>query len=201
MKYVKILGLLAVAAAAMMAFAVTASATTLTNSTGGTYGVGQKIHADSEGTTTLDGPATISCGASTVEGEIGNAGGSKEKETVSGSITTLTFSNCNQHVTVLAKGSLEAHTKTAGTTDGNGTLTSSGAEVQAVITSLGLTCVYTTENTDIGTLTGSKNTGGTATLDIDSSPIPRTKGSFFCGTSAEWTGSYSVDNPMYVDVD
>ena len=65
MKYVKMLGLLAVAAAALMAFAGTASATTVTS--GGVTYTGE-IAASAEGHAVLDNPiAKIEC-ASTVAG-------------------------------------------------------------------------------------------------------------------------------------
>lgn len=200
MRFVKMLGLLAVVAAAAMAFAATASATVLTSSAGGAkVEKGATIHATSEGTTTLDGPAAISCAQSTVKGKVANEGGTNI--TVSGGIEELTFEGCNQHVTVKTKGELLIHTKTEAA-DGNGILTSNGAEVQVVLTGLGIECIYSTTNTPIGTLTGSaKLKGSTATLDIESSPIPRTGGSIFCGGSAKWTGSYSVSTPDYLDVD
>ncbi|HEX5988906.1 MAG TPA: hypothetical protein VFY75_01665 [Solirubrobacterales bacterium] len=196
MKYVKMLGLLAVAAAALMAFAGTASATYLTSPAGTTYT--GTIHAKSEGTTTLHGEAfAVSCAASTVSGSVEFH--STGTGTAGGKITTLDFSECTFPVTVIANGSLEVHTKTA-SADGNGTLTSNGAKI-TIHGPFGINCLYETNNTDIGTLTGSKNTGKTATLDIDSSLIPRTGDSAFCGAAGEWTGSYEVTTPDYLDVD
>jgi opacity protein-like surface antigen len=197
MRYAKMLTLLAVAAAAMMAFAATASATTLTSPSGTTYT--SSIHGSSEGATTLHGPVDITCEESTVEGKVEQHGA--DPITAGGKISKLTFSKCGSNdVTVLKPGSLEIHTDKSGTADGNGTLTSSGASI-LIHTSLGFDCEYTTSSTDIGTVKGSKNTGGKATLSIDSVSIPRTGGSFFCGSSAEWTGSYVVDSPTYLDVD
>lgn len=196
MKYVKMLGLAAIAAAALMAFAGPASATILTNGAGAQLGVGTVIHGNAEGTVTLHPPiGDIECGTSTVGGTIGNAGSAST--TVSGNLSTLTFGNCNATVTVLKKGSLEVHTKTA-SADGNGTLTSNGAEVTVVFA--GFHCIFTTSNTDIGTVTGSKTKA--ATLDIEAT-IPRTGGSsgVFCGSTAQWTGSYAVSSPatLYID--
>ena len=71
MKYAKMLGLLAVAAAALMAFAGVASATTLTSPSGTTYT--STIKATSEGTTTLHNSSlgiAVSCEESTVEGKV-----------------------------------------------------------------------------------------------------------------------------------
>lgn len=203
MKYAKILGLLAVAAAAMMAFAASASATEVTSPTGTLY-TGE-IHAEAEhnavdGGPILHGPADIQCTNSTVSGTIETHGSTT---TAHGPINSLTFTNCNpgQDVTVLNPGRLIAHTDPEpGAGKYDGTLTSDGAEVLIHLTSIGITCLYTTEETDIGTLTSSDTTEGTATLDIEGT-IPRTGGSIFCGSSGTWTGSYEVTTPdtLYID--
>ena len=220
MKYLKMLGLAAIAAGALMAFAGagTASATTLTcTNPPGTRVVcptGTVIKAESEGHATLDSIiGNIEC-ASTVEGSTSNEGSSTE--TVSGNISALTFTGCTNSavVTVLAKGSLEVHTDPAdpegksGKT-GNGTLTSTGTEV--TVEQSGFHCIFKTNGTDIGTLTGAttatnaaKEFTHMATLDI-SATIPRTGGrsGIFCGSSAPWTGSYTVVSPNngWLDVD
>jgi hypothetical protein len=198
MKYVKILGLLAVAAGAMMAFAGAASATVATSPAGTPYT--GKIHATSVGHAILHGPLGIEVQCnSTVEGTISSHGAGV---TVKGTISSLTFTNCTNGyaVSVLNKGSLEAHTDPADPagTSGNGTLTSTGAEV-TVSTPLGFNCLYKTNATDIGTLTGSKTTKGNAVLDITAA-IPRSGHSAFCGGSGEWTGSYKVNTPGYFDI-
>ena len=187
------LGLLAVAAAALMAVAGSASATGLTTSTGATYS--GPIHA-SAGTGELHGEAfTVHCTGSTVSANVTTQ---SSTTTVHGPVTALSFSNCNFPVTVLKTGTLIAHTKTT-VNDGNGTLTSDGAEI-TIHGPFGINCIFTTKETDIGTLTGSKNTKGTAKLDIDSSLIPRTGHSAFCGANGEWTGSYTVSTPDYLDI-
>lgn len=192
MKYLKIMGLAAVVAAALMAFAGIASATELTSPSGTKYS--GTVSSAAEGTTILHPPiGDIECKESSVAGSISNAGSSTE--TVSGSLSTLTFTNCNATVNVLRKGSLEIHTK--GTTaNGNGTLTSSGAEV--TVEFAGFHCIFSTSNTDLGTVTG----GTPATLDIEAT-IPRTGGNSgaFCGTTAAWTGSYKVSSPSTLLVD
>jgi hypothetical protein len=190
MKYIKMLGLASVAAAALMAFigAGTASATEL-YSTSGTLGKGTTIHADAESTLTLQaGFSTINCTESTVHGEITNAGSATT--TVSGPITKktgLTFGGCDSTVHVLKEGSLEIH-HIAGTT--NGTLTSSGAEVTVIKS--GVHCIYETSNTHIGTLTGS--TTGHATLHIEAN-LKRVPTSFLCADNAAWEGEYTVTQP------
>jgi hypothetical protein len=196
MKYLKILGLAAIAAAALMAFAGSASATELTSPTGTKLGVGTVIHAESEGHATLDSIiGNIEC-HSTVEGTISNAGSATT--TVSGNINTLNFTGCTNGavVTVITKGSLEVHH----TTGFNGTLTSTNTEV--TVEQSGFHCIFKTNATDIGTLTGSPNDESHATLDI-SATIPRTGGrsGAFCGSSAPWTGSYTVTKPKPLFVD
>jgi hypothetical protein len=198
MKYVKMLGLAAVAAAALMAWvgAGTASATEITCGT--THhtrcAVGQTIHADSIGVAVLDAPfGNVEC-ESTVAGPVSDAGSSVT--TARGNITTLDWTNCGgDTVHTLASGSLEIHTDPPnGSNTGNGILTSSGARVTVV--HLGVHCIFETNNTEIGTVTGSTNTGHHAILHINAI-IPRVGGGggVFCGSSAPWTGTYTVTTP------
>jgi hypothetical protein len=210
MKYVKMLGLAAVAAAALMAFvgASTASATVLCKNNSNTttcsekYGVGTEIHAvlDAGNVAKLTTSfKNIECTESTVAGKIENAGSSTT--TVSGNITVtepepgktvpeLTFGGCNCTVAVLKAGSLEIH-QIAGTD--NGTLTSSNAEVTASCSTIFGTvhCIYATNATDLGTLTG----GNPATLDIESQNIPRLTTNALCDESANWDAKYEVTSP------
>jgi hypothetical protein len=196
MKYLKLMGLAAIAAAALMAFAGTASATLLTNSSGATLGTGTTIAAENEGTVTLDPPfGAIECNESKVEGKTTNAGGTGVS--VNGSISTLTFKSCNATVTVISNGTLSI----TGTGSNNGTLSSTGTEV--TVEFFGTHCIFKTNNTGLGTVTGSTTTGGkTATLDI-SATIPRTGGrsGAFCGSTAAWTGAYKVTNPDFLNID
>ncbi|HKF83819.1 MAG TPA: hypothetical protein VKB23_12775 [Solirubrobacterales bacterium] len=199
MKYVKMLGLLALAATALFAFAASASATTLTSPKGTVYT--STISASTEGHAVLHDTSglgiTIECNGG-VSGTVTGHGTSK---TVTGPISSLTWTNCtnNWAVSTLKTGTLEAH-NIAGTE--NGTLTSTGAEVTTKQSTTGLHCIYSTNATDIGTLTSSTATGGNATLDI-AATITRTGGSsgFFCGSAGTWTGSYKVTTPTtgYVD--
>ena len=204
MKYLKMLGLAAIAAGALMAFvgAGTASATELTCSAGVMCAAPTHIHAVNEGTVTLDPIiGNIECTESTVTGRANTGSSTTTVESVNekgaaSELEALTFGGCNATITVEKKGSLEVHTRTA-SADGNGTLTSKGAQIKIVFN--GITCTATTgTGTDIGTLTGSKNTKSTATLDIEAT-IPLDGA--FCGGSASWTGKYLVTTPDYLDVD
>ena len=194
MKYVKILGLLAVAAAAMMAFAGSASATTLTSPKGVTYT--GPIIAEAEGHAILHNPAAkIEC-ASTVHGNVEKHG---TGVTVEGTISTLDFTGCTGSWTVTGTGgTLIAHWITG---TNNATLTSTGATVTAVNDSLGITCRYATSATHIGTLTGAANDESHATLHINAS-IPFHSGSIFCGSgNSAWTAAYTVTTPKGLIVD
>jgi len=182
---------IAAVVAALSAFASTASATTVTSDSGTT----PTIHAESEGAITIHGPVDITCTSSTFEGKVESHGSGV---TAKGNVGKLTFTSCGtNHVAVLSPGSLEIH---GTSTTGNGTVTSTGVEISVLVTTLGITCVYSTPKaTHIGTLTGAPS-GGKATLHIDDALIPRTGGSVFCGPSGEWTGSYRITSPLGLQV-
>jgi hypothetical protein len=200
MKYVKVLSL-AGALAGLMAFvsAGSASATELTCGPA-ICPVGTVIHADSEGHIVLHTPAgSVECG-STIQGVTTNVGSAIE--TVKGNLTSHVYSTCKGGtITVLANGSFEIHTQIA-TKNNNGTLTSSGTQITVLLSS-GIHCIYTTNNTHLGTITGSANTGATATLHLEGTSLPRTGGTSgaFCGSTAQITGSYLIDIPMVLNVD
>jgi hypothetical protein len=198
MKYVKMLGLLAVAAAAFMGFAGSASATAVT--VNGAIAT-PKIEAETVvgATATLhNAVGTISCDSKTV----GTVATHSASTTAVGAISTLTFTNCtggSVHVTdaeghVATPGSLEVHTSETTPTK-NGTLTSTGAKV--TVTMLGVECGYTTKETDIGEVVGGEH----AVLKIKAT-IPRTHGGggIFCGTTGNWTGEYKVTNPTNLTI-
>jgi hypothetical protein len=195
MKYVKLLGLLAVAAAALMAFAGTASATTVTTTTGGLPAT-PTIHAVNEGGhVTLANPiANISC-SSTVEGTVTTHGAGV---TATGHISILEFTGCTNgwHVTPIKNadgtyGTLEIHW----TSEHNGLLTSKNTKVTT--TRLGVNCVYETgAGTSIGTVLG----GNPATLKIEAGiPINTVESAKLCGTgNAKWEGSYVTTSALYI---
>lgn len=200
MKCAKMIAASAIAAAAMLAFAGSASATTITSPTNSLYT--NTIHAVSEGKITIHGPAKVEC-ESTIQGSIESHGTSV---TAAGNLTHLTFTNCTPQITVttLKAGELIWHTDIENVIDSNGTITSSGAEIKIQFHELGgITCIYTTAGTHLGTLTGSHTTGGNAILHVEKTIIPRTGGTggIFCGATAELTGTYRVTTPsaLYVD--
>ena len=193
MKHLQMLGLAVLAAGAMAALAASASATTLTSPTGTAY-TGE-IHMKSHSSMMIfhGESLRVECKRSTLSGEIMAHGSSV---TASGPITAFSLGECNYAITVLKAGSLEVHTDA----NGNGTLTWTGAEL-TYHGPFGINCIYRTSGTHIGTLTDSHTTGGHATLDIDSSLIPREGHSAFCGSYWEWTGSYTLTTPsrLYMD--
>lgn len=187
MKYVRVLGLLALAATALMAFAATASAE-LTRPTNVTLLKGAAIHAVNESThVTLDPPSlpAIECN-STVQGSVAVDAGT------SGSISTLSFTGCTSswHVTTVSGGELEIEA----TGGYNGVVYSKGATVEA--TRFGVTCRYATANTtEVGIFTG----GDPGTMHI-TADIPFHSGSGLCGTDpTAWEGDYVTTGELYVD--
>ena len=189
MKYVKMLGLLAVAAAAMMAFAGVASATTVTSPAGTLYT--STLKASSTNTTLHNAVGTISC-SSSVEGKVESHGA---KVPASGKLSALSFTNCvggSVHNATIKPGTLSV---TASATN-VGTASSSGATV--MVTMFGVECGYTTEATPVGTVTGGEH----AKLDISAS-LKRTEGAggVFCGSTGNWTGDYTVSTPTVLHLD
>jgi hypothetical protein len=194
MKHLKILGFAAIAAAALMAFAGTASATTLTSPAGTVVKTGSTIHAEALGHAVLDPPfGKIECYSTFVAGTLNESG-----ESINAGISPFYLDNCTNGalVQVIRRGTLSI----SSLGNGNGSVTSNGAEWTVEL--LGTHCVFSTNNTAIGTLTGSGNTGTNATLDI-SATIPRTGGrsGAFCGSTAAWTGTYdfTAPAPLFVD--
>lgn len=194
MKYLKMLGLAAIAAMALTAFAAsTASATTL-EVNGATQNKAVTLQASVEpGSTVIlsrtDGTLANTCSTSNVEGTTETFTGTK---VTSKELSLLTFETCLRTVTVDRPGRLYIE-HIAGTT--NGTVFSEEAEV-TVLTPFGGTEVNckTGTGTHLGTLTG-KAAGAEATMDINAV--------LNCGfllPSAKWTGSYTVTSPTGLGV-
>jgi hypothetical protein len=181
MKYIKMLGLLSIATVALLAFAGAASATTLTSPAGTTYT--GTIKAESSNSSIHGSFITVSCGKSTFEGKVEQHGAGVPAE---GKLSSLTFSECNYSITrTINIGVYRVHS--------NGWWTFIfGIHIH---TSVG-ECVFTANATTTN-FTG----GSPAKIDLDSAAIPRTGGSFFCGSSGEWTGNYTITSPssLYVD--
>lgn len=182
MKHLEKLGLAMAVAASFLAFAGTASATTVTSSEGPTPTL--KLSSTNF---KLDGAfITVECSEAALQLKV-EAHGS---ETVTGSVNAMSFALCNYPITPIKKSGTFAVHATAPT--GNGTLTSTGMELR-VHTSVG-ECVFTTNAMDIGTITG----GTPSSLGLNSAKIPQTGPNFLCGSSGTLTGSYSIATPVTV---
>jgi len=194
MKHTKILGLSAVAAMALMALvgATTASATALYSGTtklgAGTttkWSLAASLIKES-GSTTLE-----TCTGSAIIWNTSNAGSATE--TVKGNISSFAWTGCTNETITLANGTLEIHW-IPGTI--NGTVTGTGSKV-TVNGIFGVSCVYGTNNTTLGTLVGS--TTGAATLAI-STEVPLIEGGFLCPNPARWTANYTITSPTPLHV-
>lgn len=198
MKYLKMLGLAAVAAMALMAFvgAGSASATVLckTAPVGGVCPEGWDYAAGTEGTASLteslvletkEGTILDTCSGSTVQSTLSNTGSAAE--TIKSKLSSITFTGCTKTTDTINPGSGEVHW-IAGTS--NGTLTTFSTEV-TVNTIFG-SCVYGAKatGTDYGTTVG----GNPGSLTLNTL-IPRVSGNFACPAEARITGKYVATNP------
>jgi len=184
MKHLKMLGLAAVAAMALMAFAAgPASATTLE-----IKGVPQAVDVEIEASIAAGNSAILkdtsgfsqnTCTSSVAKGKTETTTGTY----VTGKLSLLSFSNCTRTVTVHQPGALEIHW-IKGTT--NGTVYSEKAQVTSGSPIGTLNCT-TGETTHIGTLTGVAS--GHATMHINAL--------INCGiiSSAKWEGTYTITSP------
>jgi hypothetical protein len=153
------------------------------------------IHAVSEGShLILEAGAfmgVISC-SSTVEGKVETHNGGLSGTAATGVLSALTFTECtdNWHVTAFIRGELWVDW----TSGHNGAVVSSGAKVTA--TRASVPCVYQTENTPIGTVTG----GNPATLHVEASiPLNEAESSELCGRgNAKWEGKYATTSALYI---
>ena len=179
MKPIKILGLIATAAATLMALAGTASAT-ITNPSGTPYTGNIQF---SSSNLSFDGSVKIACQSSTTGFSIVNG-------STTGS-SALSFSGCGADtMNVLENGSLAIAS--------SGAVTSTGAVITMQLhrSVLGFPvtwhCLYITNMTNIGTLTEGV---APAVLHIGAAPIPEAATDGACGNDMVWTGSYTVASP------
>jgi len=206
MKYLKMLGLAAVAAAALMAFigAGTASASVICEKVSATdvcetpWANGTVMDFSLVGTAILEtdpieGDPVIldTCTGGTVKGTLTNG---SSTTTANGSVTAanLTWSSCTFTTDTLAGGVLEVH-NIPGTT--NGTVTAKEFRV-TINTGIFGTCVFTAgTGVDLGTLTEGK-AGATANPDATlhvKATVTRESG--LCPAKANWTATYLLTEP------
>jgi hypothetical protein len=208
MKYLKILGLAAVAAMAMMAFAGSASATELYKTESGkavTLGAGTVLSSSLTGSSILKSGGTTlnTCTGGKFTTEITSPGSSTT--TTTGKNTTIDFEGCVSTVHTestcptlcgpVKNGTLEVH-HIAGTT--NGTLTASGVVIGNTI--FGTNCLYESgTGKDLGTLTG--NAAGNASIGINITVNEAEPKKAICPDTATWEATFKVTTPstLYVE--
>ena len=189
MKHVKMLGLLVMAAASLVASAASASAATFTSPTGTAY-FGQ-FDLTLEGSTLMKaGFAETTCTESTIGGEF-----TTNNDThATGPTKVVSFTKCSLTTTTL---------------NSNGTLTInksntavSATGVEWTIAALGTSCVYGFgAGTSLGTATNT-TVGGVdkVTLAIKAS-LGKISGGFACANPATFTGNFIVTTPTSSFVD
>jgi hypothetical protein len=186
MKHLKMLGLFAMAAAALMAFAGSASAQTFTAPTGTEYT--GSISASLEGSALLKaGFAEITC----TEGVVGGSITTNNNTHASGSISTVHFSSCKEGQTV------DTLVETGTLTINKSTHVVTGTGVKVTTAVGGVSCTYglgETSNT-LGTAANTVVEGvDRVTLAINAK-LPKEGGGFLCASPATWTANYVVTTP------
>lgn len=205
MKLMKMFGLVALAAVALMAFvgATSASATVLCKTAlkencaaaKWDYNLGTMIKANVEAETEvtfkeLGGAVFNSCTAAEYEPETANTGG--EGLTITGAVANWTFPTCNLTTKVPEHGKFDVVWQ-SGTF--NGTLT--GKEYRITMVFAGNTCGYIRAGTEnLGTLTG----GMMATIDVHTKMERKEGPAIFCPKELVMDGAYTVTapEPLYV---
>jgi hypothetical protein len=183
MRYLKMLGLIGMAAAALMAFAGSASAQTFTAPAGTEYTGGWKL--------SLEGSIKWSLGFAEITCTGGSATGSfttNNNTEVSGSITSWSFSSCKEGQTV-------------DTLNNNGTLTIlksthavSGTGTEVTFAVGGVSCVYSlgSTSTPLGT---ASNTESGVTFTVHAT-LKVTMGGFLCANPGTVQASFRLTTPL-----
>jgi len=183
MRYLKTLTMLVVTAAALTAFAGTASATI---TSGGSAYTGEIVATSTN--SELDGTIDVRCDHSSLAG-------STTAGATTFAVTSLTFSECTADTyTAIKNGSLRF--------DSNGTIFWEGTELTVqlhrVVFGFPITthCIYATSGTDIATLAE-----GTDQINLIGTNIPQKATDSGCGSNAQWTGSYTIVKPGALTID
>jgi len=201
MRYLKTIGLAAIAVAALMAVAGTgtASATVFCHTTSSPCPEKWKLGAEPRfivkpGTAGIwndtSGGIAAKCPEGELRGTITSAGSATEtvKITVPGSgLVWKSVEGCIETKT-LEGGTLEIHAISG--TD-NGSVTVTGFKI--TISILGSSCIYGFGvNANLGTLTG--NGSGTAVLDIKTNFVKK-EGGIICPTDLNWAEEFTQEKP------
>jgi len=179
----KMIGLLIVAAASLMAFVSSASATAILTFSAGTEYTGE-IHATIKPGTTLALSAGIS--DTCTEGTLLSDVETNNTTHASGKLTKLSFGSgatpCTKTTNVLKNGKLTISDK--------GTVIASENEV--TVFDLGVSCIY---GGAAGTSIGDLTPGAPAHIDINTTELPKISGGFLCASKGTWTGTFIVTTP------
>jgi hypothetical protein len=203
MKYLKMVGLAAVAAAALMAIAGAGSASATVFCSTTTTPCSSKWPAGTElrftvtsGTAGIwkntTGETVANCPEGELRGKMPSTGSATETVKLSVAASGLTWpgvGGCLKTITTEG-GTLEFHAISG--TD-NATVTVSGIKITLEIEQFGISCIYgfaTGEH--FGLLTG--NGTGKAVLDVNTSFLKK-EGSFLCPESLRWTESFTQIAP------
>jgi hypothetical protein len=216
MKYLKMLGLAVIAAAAVTAFlgAGSASATVLcTENTepcntehpaGKMYKPGDLIHGVATDPLLTASPE-ITCASSTVTLEVSTTGSAATSPT--GKITELTFSTCKVNsgifsgtpCTVTSIRKPYSATATLGTKP-NGTLTvvsgGSGSPGAKIICGGFLECTFSNTDFSLPITGGAANVAAVTAKEV---PLTIEGGGFGCPASAKWDAVYKATTPVFVE--
>jgi hypothetical protein len=200
MRYLKILGLAAVTAAALTAIlgAGSASATVLCSTTADPCPAGQDWPVG----TTLDwsivpggtvlqtdtaGKTINTCKESTVKWTMTKTGGSTE--TVTGVDEETTFAGCTFPTKTLKLANTEIH-KIANTSDG--TVTADGVTEVTINTVLFGSCIYGVPN---GASLGEITEGKPATFHVNAITVKLAGSAIACPETDKWTATYTLTSP------
>ena len=197
MKYLKMVGLAAVAAAALMAFIGVGSASaavlckTATNPCTSKWTVGTKLEFSLKSGTSAIWKGTFgetlkTCTNAKLSGEITNAGSGTEP--VKLKVTEDSWTSCSVATVTLKLGEIEIKNITATT---NGTVILKGAQFTTNDPFFG-DCVYGTaaEGTDLGTLTSSST--GDSVIDVNALLLPSGGA---CCPDVVWQESFTITSP------
>ena len=202
MKYVKMITLAAVAAAALTAFvAASASASVLcsapeaTCSTANRWPIGTTIDfslktGTSAKLVTIDGSTTlVTCtgAGTTVHGTLASDTSSATPTNAKGNVSALRWETCTSTTDTLKIGGLEV-VQGAG---GNGTVKSTGEFQVTINTVLFGSCIY---GVAAGTSLGELKEGKPATF-VANAGVVRLGTNFACPETAKWTAEYTLTTP------
>lgn len=196
MKYVKILGAVAAATVALMAFvgAGTASATVLCSSNtspcAAPYGSGTRVSMSLEAGTEFRwrlGFMEFVCEQATMAGELTSPGGVGQG--VTETLNNFSFGGCSGKVKTLKPGVLRFDA-TSGT---DGIVNGTGAEIE--VEQMGISCVYGWNTAKVlGPYTSTTGSSGPPTL-VEEIEVTKIAGSFLCANPAHWEARFVQTTP------